>query len=111
MVHKLPEDTTAHTLRGTWWKPTPSSDYVLVLGNTSLSAKRIQIQVSDHLGHAPVKQSILLPSHHSSLLHLSDLLAGSGINGGVGNIALSYSAPGSVSSPTQALKTQPSATP
>jgi hypothetical protein len=93
VVHKNPEDTTPRTLRGTWWKPTSGSDYVLAIGNTSLTGKSIQILISDHLGNPVAQKSIQLASHRMNLLRLNDLLAASGTTDTVGDVTILFSGP------------------
>lgn len=93
VVHQTPENATQRLLRGTWWKPTKESDYVLFLGNTSLRAKDVQVRVSDHLGNLITQKVVRLASHCSALLHASDLLIGQTTAENVGDVSILYRGP------------------
>jgi Bacterial Ig-like domain (group 2) len=91
IVHKTPEAVAPQVIRGTWWRPTPNSDDVIALGNTSLTAKQVQLQVSDGAGNLIVQKNVSIPSHASTLLRLNDLLSGSSNTGNAGDVTIFYS--------------------
>lgn len=93
MVHGSPEDQTNRLMRGTWWKPTAASDYVLAIGNTTLSFKRVQVQVSDNLGKPIAQKIVQLASHTTSLLRLSSFFAAKSLPNGAGDVSISFAGP------------------
>lgn len=91
VVHQTPEAIAPQVIRSTWWRPTQTSDEIIALGNTSLRAKQVQLQVSDSGGAQIAERRVEIESHATALLHLNDLLSGSGNAGNAGDITIRYS--------------------
>ena len=93
VVHQATDDPTARRVQGTWWKPTKDSEYVLALGNTSLTNRRATVVVSDHLGNPAAQRSVALPSHNTVVFRLGDLLNGALPGETAGGVSIFYTGP------------------
>jgi hypothetical protein len=85
-VHANPETVQAQAVRGSWWLPTPDADGFLVLENSSLSPKQVDVRFSGHAGNQLAEQQFTLPSHGTSFLKFSGIFGdvrGSETTGGV----------------------------
>jgi hypothetical protein len=91
VVHRMPEAGSLQLIRGTWWRPSQGSDEVIALGNTSLSSKQVQLQLSDSIGTLLQMKELTLASHSTTLLRLSELLPGVNNPGYVGDVTIRYS--------------------
>jgi Bacterial Ig-like domain (group 2) len=91
IVHQTPESITPQVIRGTWWRPTQTSDDVIALGNTSLTTKQVKLQFSDGAGNPIAQKQLSIASHSSVLMRLDDLLSGSVNAGNAGGVTILYS--------------------
>lgn len=90
-VHAPSEPATPQIVRGTWWLPTDNSDYFIVLGNSSLTAKTVQIVISGHDGKPLGDTQVNLKTHAVQLLHLSGILGQLNAPDKLGGVEIHYS--------------------
>jgi hypothetical protein len=90
VVHHSPEAVGPQVIHGSWWRATPYTDDIVAVGNTSLAAKHVEVQVSDSVGNVLVKKQLLLPPHQTSLVRVNDLLSGNVDPGDAGGLTILY---------------------
>lgn len=92
-VHAVPEVDVTQSIHGTWWLPTTNADFFLVLENSSLARKQVSVQFTGHNGNVIANQTIQLPSHGTSVVHLSSVLGADYASETAGGIQIQYSGP------------------
>ena len=114
VVHGSPEEKTKQLIRGTWWRATKNSDFILALSNPSMSSKQVRIQVSDHLGNPLTEKQASLGKHATVMIRLSDFPAVADSGEQTGDISISYTgaahgivASGSVEDPATGYSATP----
>lgn len=93
MVHIFPEEKAQQLIRGTWWRATKSSDFILALGNSSLAVKQLKVQFSDHLGNPLTEKDVAVGKHATVMLRMSDLTGVADSGEETGDVSIRYVGP------------------
>ncbi len=92
-THAKPEVGAPQVIRGSWWLPTRNADSFLIIENSSLTEKSVAVQFSGHTGASIAKQTVQLPPHGSSMIHLSTALGASFGGETAGAVEIHYTGP------------------
>ncbi len=77
-------------IRGTWWAPTARADGYIAVQNPSLTAKQVDIELSDHGGIFLTRKTVTLSTHGTAFYKLSELLEAEPNAGDTGDITIRY---------------------
>jgi hypothetical protein len=92
-THAKPEVGASQVIHGTWWLPTRNADGFLIVENSSLTQKSIAVQFSGHAGSSLAQQTVQLPPHGSTMIHLSSVLGTAFAGESAGGVEIHYSGP------------------
>ncbi len=92
-VHAQSSMNEQQIVRGTWWLPTENADSFVVVGNSSLVPKSVQVLFSGRDGRALGEKQVRLAPHAAQMIQLSTVIADHRGTDSAGGIEIHYSGP------------------
>ncbi|MGA2219749.1 MAG: hypothetical protein ABSG51_16785, partial [Terracidiphilus sp.] len=87
----LKASESQQVIRGTWWTPTATADGYIAIQNPSLTAKQVDVELSDHSAALLTQTTETVPVHGTVVYKLSELLGYSPNPNDSGDITIRYS--------------------